>query len=410
MAVPLLDLRAQYAAIREEARAAFDRVADSQQLILGPEVEAFEREAAAYSGCRHALACSSGTDAILMALMAAGVGPGDEVILPSFTFFATAGSVARLCAKPVFCDSDPLSLNLDVSLLRKLATPRTKAIMPVHLYGQCADMDPILLFARERKLAVIEDAAQAIGAEYKERRAGSMGEAGCLSFYPTKNLGGFGDGGMVTCQDDALAERLRMIRVHGSRKRYYHEIIGGNFRMDAIQGAILRIKLRRLDDWTLARQRNAARYNRLFQEADVAMTGPEAADFAAQCRKEVCALEGSGKLLLPMECAGGDRVALRTGDAPFAGHRHVYNQYVIRTWRRETVMAALKAAQVGFEIYYPVPLHEQECFKDLGCRAGQLPASECAARCSLALPIYPELTEAQQDEVVRTLLRGLRAR
>ena len=390
MAVPLLDLRAQYAPLREEIRAAMDRVADSQQLCLGPEVEAFEREAAAYCGSRHGIACSSGTDALLMALMAANVGPGDEVITASFTFFATGGSIARLGARPVFADIDPVSFNLDPEDVRRRLTPRTRAIMPVHLYGQCADMEALSALARERGLALIEDAAQAIGAEHGGRRAGAIGETGCFSFYPTKNLGAFGDAGMVTAQDDALAERLRMIRVHGSRKRYVHEIVGGNFRMDGLQGAVLRVKLRRLDDWTAARQRNAERYNRLFTEAGVAGEPGE-----------------PGKLLLPMESPSSGRAALRTAGDPFPGHRHVYNQYVVRTDRREAVMAALKAAQVGCEIYYPTPLHAQECFAGLGYRPGDLPVSEAAARACLALPIYPELTEAQQAEVVAAVVNGL---
>ena len=397
MAVPLLDLRAQYAPLREEIRAAFDRVADSQVLLGGPELDAFEAEAAAYCRCRFAVGCTSGTDALLMALMALDVGPGDDVLLPSYTFFATAGSVARLGARPVFVEIDPVSFNMDVAALKAAVTPRTKAIIPVHLYGQCADMPAILSFAEERSLAVIEDAAQAIGAEHCGARAGAMGRIGCFSFYPTKNLGAFGDAGMLTTQDAALAERLRMIRAHGSRRRYYHEIIGGNFRLDALQAAVLRIKLRRLDAWTEGRQRNAARYNKLFTQAGIVLDGPvNWAEF-----------ERGRQVVLPKESPCAGKAAVRVEGDPFAGHRHVYNQYVIRVGRREAVMAALKAAGIGHEIYYPVPLHRQECFAALKYAEGSLPASECAARTTLALPVYPELTSAQQDEVVAALVKGL---
>ena len=336
-----------------------------------------------------------------MALMAAGVARGDEVITTAYSFFATAGSVVRVGARPVFADVDPLSFNLDVSALARLVTKKTRAIMPVHLFGQCADMEPVLDLARRHGLTVIEDAAQAIGAEADGRRAGSFGEMGCFSFYPSKNLGAFGDAGMVTTHDDALAERLRTLRGHGSVRPYHHEIVGGNFRIDAIQAAVLRVKLDYLDRWSEARQRNAARYNRLFQEAGVAAP-PDALEPAI--------LKGSDRIVLPVESPGRGRFALRGGSAPFPNHRHIYNQYVIRTGRRDAVVASLEEAEIGSMIYYPVPLPSLECFAELGHKPGDFPASESAARTSLALPIYPELTEAQQQEVVKAVAAGLRAR
>jgi dTDP-4-amino-4,6-dideoxygalactose transaminase len=408
MAVPLLDLRAQYRTIRDKVLPAMERVAESQQLTLGPEVEAFEKEAAAWLGVKHAVACSSGTDALLMALMAIGVGPGDEVVLPSYTFFATAGSVARLGAKPVFIEIDPLSFNLDAARLESLLTERTKAIIPVHLYGQCADMEAVGKIARERKLRVIEDAAQAMGAEWNSKRTGQSGDMACFSFYPTKNLGAFGDAGMATANDDALADALRVLRVHGMRHQYYHAVVGGNFRMDGLQGAVLRVKLRHLDEWIAARRRVAERYNRMFQEAGVALDEHEITDHARDCGAKGCPLRGQGRIALPLEVAGAGRAALRSAGDPFPGHRHVYNYYVIRTWRRDAVIAELKASGVGFSIYYPVPLHLQECFAGIGGKPGDLPASECAANTTLALPIYPELTEAQQREVVEAVVRGLK--
>jgi len=406
--VPLLDLRAQYAAIRGKCREAMDRVAESQGLILGPEVEGFEREAAAYCRCRHAIGCSSGTDALLMGMMAAGVGYGDEVITSAYSFFATAGSIARLGAKPVFVDIDPVSFNLKASAIEKLVTPKTRAIIPVHLYGQCADMAPILDIARRYGLVVIEDAAQAIGAETDGGHAGSIGEMGCFSFYPSKNLGAFGDAGMVTTNDDATAETLRLLRVHGSGRRYHHVMVGGNFRIDAIQAAVLRVKLTYLDRWTKARQQNAAAYNRLFEEAGVAMPAAEAAERLKQTRSAgACCLDGVKKIVLPAESPGTGRFAVRGVAAPFPVHRHVYNQYVIRTGRRDAVIAALEKASIGHMIYYPLTLPQQECFKSLGYSEGDFPASECAARTSLALPVYPELTEEQIREVVETVVRGL---
>lgn len=367
MQTPLLDLKAQYAALRDEIHAAIERVVESQQFILGPEVEALEEEVAAYSHCRYGVGVSSGTDALLVSLMAIGLQPGDEVITTPYTFFATAGSIARLGARPVFVDIDPQTYNLDPAKLETAITPRTRAIMPVHLFGQMADMDPILVVAERHGLYVIEDAAQAIGAEYKGRRAGSLGHLGCFSFFPSKNLGGFGDGGMVVTNDPDLADRVRLLRGHGARPKYYHKVVGGNFRLDALQAAVLRVKLKHLDAWTAARQRNAERYRQLFTAAGV--------DVGLPC------------------------------DAGYG--RHIYNQFVIRSRRRDALMAHLKAHGVGCEIYYPAPLHLQECFADLGYKVGDFPASEQAAQETLAIPIYPELSEAQQETVVRAVAEAL---
>jgi four helix bundle protein len=391
--VPLLDLKAQYTAIRDEIRAAIDRVADAQQFILGPEVEALEREVAAYSGCAYGIGVSSGTDALLVALMAIDIRPGDEVITTPYTFFATAGSIARLGAVPVFVDIDPLTFNIDPTAIEARITPRTRVIMPVHLYGQMADMDPIMDIAQRHGLVVIEDAAQAIGSEYKGRRAGSIGHMGCFSFFPSKNLGGFGDGGMVTTNDAALAERIRLLRGHGAHPKYYHKLIGGNFRLDALQAAVLRVKLKYLDDWTGGRQRNAATYRRLFAEAGLTIDPPSCLTAGCHVRNKGDCTLPPGRVVLPVEAP--DR-------------RHIYNQFVIRVAQRDRVMAALKAHRIGHEIYYPVPLHLQECFAYLGQRPGDLPASECAAAETLALPIYPELTDAMLAAVVEAVAAGVR--
>ncbi|MFB3785821.1 MAG: DegT/DnrJ/EryC1/StrS family aminotransferase [bacterium] len=366
LSVPLLDLQAQYQTIREEIQAAINRVLESQHFILGPEVQALEREIAEYSQCRFGVGVSSGTDALLIALMALDIQPGDEVITTPYTFFATAGVIHRLGAKPVFVDIEPDTYNIDPARIETAVTPKTKAIIPVHLYGQCAEMDPILDIARRHNLFVIEDAAQAIGAEYQGRRAGSMGTMGCFSFFPSKNLGGYGDGGMVVTQDESLADKLKMLRTHGSKPKYYHRVVGGNFRLDALQAAIVRVKLRHLDGWTAARQRNARIYDALFEEAGLAGT----------------------KIKLP---------AVKQ-------NRHIFNQYVIQVENRDALMAHLKQNGVGTEIYYPVPMHIQECFARLGYREGDLPVSEHAANRTLALPIYPELTGEQQEVVVKRIV------
>lgn len=372
-AVPLLDLKAQYAAIRDEVRAAVDRVLESQYFILGPEVEALEAEVAAYCGCRYGIGVSSGSDALLVALMALDVQPGDEIITTPYTFFATAGAIVRLGARPVFVDIDPSTYNLDPAALEAVVTPRSRAILPVHLYGQMAEMEPVMAVAERYGLVVIEDAAQAIGAEYRGRRAGSIGHLGCFSFFPSKNLGGIGDGGMVTTNDAALADRVKLLRGHGARPKYHHKVVGGNFRLDAIQAAVLRVKLGYLDQWTAGRQRNAETYRRLFEES-----GPAA----------------EGLVSLPVDAGYG---------------RHIYNQFVIRSERRDELAHHLKQAQIGTEVYYPVPMHLQECFADLGLSVGAFPQSEAAARETLALPIYPELTEGMLARVVESVVGFLRS-
>lgn len=374
--VPLLDLKAQYATLREEIREAIDRVADAQYFILGPEVEALEKEIAAYSQCEFGIGMSSGSDALLVALMAIDLKPGDEVITSTYTFFATAGAVARLNAKPVFVDIDPLTYNIDAKQVAAAITDRTRAIIPIHLYGQVADMDPIMEIARAHKLYVIEDAAQAIGAESRGRRAGSIGDMGCFSFFPSKNLGGFGDGGMITTNNAELAKQIKLLRNHGYSPKYYNKVVGGNFRLDAIQAAILRVKLKYLDQWTEARQRNAATYRRLFEEAELGI------------KSSVVAGNGLSELsgvVLPEEISDG---------------RHIYNQFVIRSGHRDELMKYLKERKIGTEIYYPVPMHVQECFADLNYHSGDFPLSESAAAETLALPIYPELTEEMIATVV----------
>lgn len=361
MKVALLDLKAQFKSIEGDIRAAIDRVLDSQHFIMGPELTGLESEIAAFTGCSHAIGVSSGTDAILCALMAAGVGPGDEVIVPTFTFFATAGCVSRLNAKPVFADIEPDTYNIDVKKLAALITPKTKAIIPVHLFGQCADMEPIMEMVRGKKITVIEDAAQSLSAKQNGRQAGSLGDIGCFSFFPSKNLGAFGDGGMIVTNNAELGERCRLIRTHGSKPKYYHKMVGANFRLDAIQAAILRVKLKHLNDWSAARRRNADRYNQLLEGAPVV------------------------------------RPVIR----PY--NETIYNQYVIRSKKRDALRKHLEERQIGSEIYYPLPLHVQECFANLGGHEGQLPVAEAAAREVVALPIYPELTAEQQQFVAQSI-------
>lgn len=372
----MLDLKAQHATIRDEVREAIDRVVESQHFILGPEVEALEREVAEYSACAHGIGVSSGTDALLVALMAIDLRPGDEVITPPYTFFATAGAISRLGGKPVFVDIDPRTYNLDPVRIEAALTPRTRAIIPVHLYGQMADMDPIMELAERQGLYVIEDAAQAIGSEYHGLRAGSIGHVACFSFFPSKNLGGVGDGGMVTTNDLGLADRVKLLRNHGYSPKYYNKVVGGNFRLDAIQAAVLRVKLRYLDQWTKARQRNAAVYRDLFGEAGLTVTLDE--------------------------FAGGSRGVVLPFESPNV--RHIYNQFVIRSHRRGELITHLKEREIGTEIYYPVPMHLQECFADLGYGAGDFPASESAADQTLALPIYPELTSEMLAAVVDAIV------
>jgi len=384
MQVPLLDLKPQYASLKAEALAAIERVCASQGFILGPEVTKLEKDVAAYSQCRFGIGVSSGTDALLLALMALDLGPGHEVITSPYTFFATAGTIARTGARPTFCDIDPVSFNLDPQALENFlergcevragvlvnrATGGTvKALMPVHLYGQVADMEPLLALARRHGLKVIEDAAQAIGAaDAQGRRACSLGDIGCLSFFPTKNLGAFGDAGMCVTQDAQLAERMSVLRVHGGKPKYYHSLIGGNFRIDELQAAVLNVKLPHLDDWSAARQRNAAFYDSAFARANL----------------------------------GG---AVRTPHAA-PGARHIYNQYVIRAHKRDALRQHLAERSVGSEIYYPVPLHLQQCFAYLGHTAGAFPHAESAALETVALPIYPELVPEQLQYVVDSIAR-----
>jgi dTDP-4-amino-4,6-dideoxygalactose transaminase len=388
--VPLLDLKPQYAPLKEEIQAAINRVCDSQYFIMGPEVQALETELAAYCQSRYALGVSSGTDALLLAMMAIGIKPGDEIITTPYTFFATAGCVARLGAKAIFVDIDPKTFNIDPAKIEASITPQTKAIIPVHLYGQCAPMDALMAVAERRHLVVIEDAAQAIGAEYQGRRAGSLGHIGCFSFFPSKNLGAFGDGGAVTTNDPDLAERMRILRVHGGEPKYYHRFVGGNFRLDALQAAILRVKLKYLDGWTAGRQRNGAMYNNLL--AASGLTEP--------------AGDSAPVLTLPFEAGEPGQYAQRRGSAaPFAGYRHIYNQYVLRVSHgRDDLRAFLQERQIGSEIYYPVPLHLQECFAEWGYQPGNYPVSEQAAADTIALPIYPDLTEEQLRTVAGAII------
>jgi dTDP-4-amino-4,6-dideoxygalactose transaminase len=383
MQVPLLDLTAQYAPIRADILAAITRVCDSQRFILGAEVEALERELAASIGVAHAIGVSSGTDAILAALMALNIGPGDEVITPTYSFFATAGCVARVGAKPVFIDNDPVTFNMEADAFAKAITPRTKAVIPVHLFGQAVDLDPIIAVARAKKIAVIEDACQAIGATDRGRQAGSVGDCGCFSFFPSKNLGAFGDGGLVTTNDAALAARIRLMRNHGSEVKYYHQAVGGNFRLDALQAAILRVKWPHLAGWSDARRTNAHRYGQLFTE----LVGKSGGVLALKPASSGPTPRGA--LTLPVE-------------RPNA--HHIYNQYVIRVSDRDGLRAHLASRTIGTEVYYPVPFHLQACFADLGYKQGDFPVAEAAANDSLALPIYGELTEAQQRHVVTSIV------
>ena len=365
--VPLIDMQRQYAALETELLAAIQRVCSSGRFVLGPDCLDLERAVAAYNQTKHAIACASGSDALLLALMASGVDAGDEVIVPSYTFFATASAVARLGAKPVFVDIEPDGFNIDPARIEAAVTPATKAVIPVHLYGQCAEMKPIIEVAKRHGLTVIEDAAQAIGAEYQGRRAGSIGQMGCLSFYPTKNLGGFGDGGMLTTNDDQLADKLRLLRVHGMQPRYYHQVLGINSRLDSLQAAVLNVKLPHLNRWTELRQAHAERYAELFRSH------------------------------------GLDRVLVLP--PTLADRRHVWNQYVVRVpeGRRDALRTHLGQKKIGSEIYYPVPLHNQPCFAYLGVRPGSLPETDRAAAESMALPIFPELTAGEQALVVQEI-------
>jgi dTDP-4-amino-4,6-dideoxygalactose transaminase len=423
--VPLLDLQAQYAPIRDEILAAISTVCDSQRFIGGPEIDALERELATMLQVKAAIGVSSGTDALLAAFMALNIGPGDEVVTTTYSFFATAGTIWRVGARPVLVDIDPLTCNIDPEAATRAITPRTRAILPVHLYGQSAEMDPIVEVASRHGVAIIEDAAQAIGARYKGRPVGGIGTIGCFSFFPSKNLGAFGDGGLLTTNDEALAHRLRLMRNHGAEPKYFHKFVGGNFRLDALQAAVLRIKAKHLPAWTEARRRKAVRYRQLFDEAGLSQVP------ASGSRAGVPAIG------LPVEVPG---------------RYHIYNQFIIRVpdrpgaagvrqaagglaspkpnghgglaspkpnghgglaspkpngeggSTRDRLRAYLEARRIGVEIYYPVPFHLQECFAALGHREGEFPEAERAARETLALPIYGELTEAQQRYVVGSIV------
>lgn len=363
--VPGLDIKAELAPIKEEILEAVHRVIDSGAFILGPDVAEMEKDVAAYCQTKHCLGVSSGSDALILALMALDVQPGDEIITTPYTFFATAGAVSRLGAKPVFVDIDPVTFNINPSKIEEKITAKTKAIIPVHLYGQCADMNPILEVAKAHKLPVIEDGAQAIGAEYHGRRAGSMGDIGCFSFFPSKNLGAFGDGGAVTTNNDELAEKMRVLRVHGSKPKYHHHVIGGNFRLDTIHAAVIRVKLKSLDSWTRGRQELAERYTQLMQEKGLCDQG----------------------VVLPS----------------VVENRHIFNQFVIRVPKRDELQKHLSANGIANAIYYPIPMHLQGCFSYLGHQEGDFPESERAANETLAIPIYPQLSEDQQDLVVEAL-------
>ena len=365
MNVPLLDLKAQYRGIKAEVLAVMEAVCDEQGFVLGPRLAEFEKATAHYVSSRHAIGCASGSDALLLALMAFGVAPGDEVITVPFTFFATAGAISRLGATPVFIDIEADSFNIDPHQIEGAVTSRTKAVIPVHLFGQCADMTAINGIAKRRGLRVIEDACQAIGAAQNGRHAGVLADVGCFSFFPTKNLGGFGDGGLMTTEDDGLAEALAMLRVHGSRVRYLHEAVGINSRLDALQAAVLHVKLKYLDQWTEGRRRNANRYQQLFTEAQLL-----------------------DRVLLPVTTPG---------------NFHVYNQYTVRVRQRDDLRNFLKEKGVGTEVYYPLPMHLQNCYRDLGYHKGSFPVSERAAEEVLSLPIYTELTEEQQAYVVQMI-------
>ncbi|HKM67271.1 MAG TPA: DegT/DnrJ/EryC1/StrS family aminotransferase [Candidatus Acidoferrum sp.] len=361
-----LDLKAQFAGIREELMAAIAGVMESQIFILGPEVRKLEEEIAAALGARFAIACASGTDALILSLMAAGIGPGDEVITTPFSFIATAGSIAHVGAKPIFVDIDPATFNIDANKIEAAITPRTRAIIPVHLFGFPADLDPILQLAEAKKLLVVEDAAQAIGARYGGQAIGTLGDFGCFSFFPSKNLGGAGDGGMIVTNSPERAERLSMIRAHGSKQKYFHDVLGTNSRLDALQAAILRVKLRHLDSWAAGRQNRANRYRELFRKAEL-------------------------------------DASISYPPRPQEKFHHVYNQFTIRSGKRDELKNFMRAAGIPTEIYYPRCLHLQTAFEFLGYHEGDLPIAEQASREVLSLPVYPELSDRQQDRVVQAI-------
>ena len=373
--IPMLDLKAQYSTIKIEIQSAIERVLDSQQFILGNEVNVLERLLAEYCQCKYAFGVSSGTDALLVSLMAIGIKPGDEVITTPYSFFATAGSIVRLGAKPVFVDIDPTSFNINSVQIERAVTSRTKAILPVHLAGQSADMDPIMELANRYGLYVIEDACQAIGADYKGRRTGSIGHLGCFSFFPSKNLGGYGDSGLVTTNDADLADKVALLRNHGQRPKYHNHLVGGNFRMDALQASVLNVKFKYLESWNEARRNHAATYREFFNKSGISISLNE--------------LDGKRGITLPLETGFG---------------RNIYHLFMIRTKYRDELASYLKSRQIGCEIYYPIPLHLQDCFRDLAYKEGDFPQSEKAAKETLSLPIYPEITEEMLSRVVDVIV------
>jgi len=373
--IPMLDLKAQYSTIKIEILSAIERVLDSQQFILGAEVDVLEKLLAEYCQCKYAFGVSSGTDALLVSLMAIGIKPGDEVITTPYSFFATAGSIVRLGAVPVYVDIDPSSFNIHSEKIEHAVTPRTKAIIPVHIAGQSADMDPIMDLAKRYGLYVIEDACQAIGSDYKGLRTGSIGHMGCFSFFPSKNLGGYGDSGLVTTNDVDLADKVVLLRNHGQRPKYHNLVVGGNFRMDALQAAILKVKFNYLENWTEARRKNAATYRMLFNKSEISISLDQ--------------LEVERGIVLPDEAGFG---------------RHIYHLFMIRTKYRAELASFLKARQIDCEMHYPIPLHLQDCFHDLGHKEGDFPQSEKAAKETLSLPIYPELTEEMLSRVVNVIV------
>lgn len=382
MKVPLLDLKPQYLSLKKEIDEAIQRVVDSQYFIMGPDIAKLEEEICQYLGCKKAVGVSSGTDALLLALMALDIQPGDEVIVPTYSFFATAGVVARLNAIPVFVDCDPVTFNIDPKKIEEKITSKTKAIIPVHLYGQSAQMNEIMKIANKNYLFVVEDAAQAIGVQYKNGKfVGTIGDIGCFSFFPSKNLGGFGDGGIVTTNNEALGEKMRIQRVHGMEPKYYHKIMGGNFRLDALQAAVLRVKLPHLDSWSAKRRENASAYSKYFIQSGLSE------------EEGRLIFDSSNKVLLPKA------VYKNSGFKNY----HIYNQYIIRVEKRNSLIDYLRKQGIGCEIYYPVPFHRQECFAYLNCKDGEYPNANSAANDTIALPIYPELSNEQIKFVVDSI-------
>jgi dTDP-4-amino-4,6-dideoxygalactose transaminase len=381
MKVPLLDLKPQYKLLKKELDDTLIRIAESQYFILGPEVEKMEKSLSEFLNCNFAIGVSSGTDALLIALMAIDIKPGDEIIVPTYSFFATAGVVSRLNAVPVFTDIDPVTFNIEPNDIEKRITSKTRAIIPVHLYGQSCDMDAVLNIAKKHNLKVIEDAAQAISTQYKDERfVGSIGDIGCYSFFPSKNLGCFGDGGLVVTNDKSLAEKLKILRVHGGQYKYYHKIIGGNFRLDALQAAVINVKLPHLNKWSQARRNNAQLYCKLFIEEGLSE------------EEGKLNFDDKNKVLLP-------KAVYKSA----TNNYHIYNQFVIRVEKRDELKEYLLQNEIGTEIYYPVPFHLQECFADLGYKKGDFPIAEKAADTCLALPVYPELTKEQVNYIVQKI-------